>query len=758
MIKIQLLCLVNLFITCFSAHAQKTSAPVFEITNDTSRVWFLNAAYVDILPDPTGRLPLDSVLDNKNFVDSTALVSTASNVNTYWFRYHVRNALTSRIHLTLPSGADHADFYIQSREGINHFFNGLAVAPRKRQGIKISNEIPLMINPGEEITVYYRRNSSVAGLGPGYRIEVRNAIYSVRDQLNFYETRFFSGQNFVESFFTGFLLLASIFNIFFFIVTRQKIYLYFALFLFFLTISDNLFLKQVLFPGNRIIHSWMRGLPNIAFFFLIHFIRSYFNMRIKLPRLDKWLRYSTMLMVLGFLTAPLINDRIGLFQIANICLFIGNITFVLIMAGVLYRGSGQTGRFFMIAIAPFLVSLLTLVVVVLITFLLSKNNLLNMEKVLVWIENWGDLFTKLSLAWGVIVSMWGLFRKYNQQKLALAQKALDQERLEKERVEERNALIELQKTELEAQVKERTAELEQTLHDLKETQEQLIHKEKMASLGELTAGIAHEIQNPLNFVNNFADVNAELIDEMEEELTAGNREEAKAIAADIRKNLEKISYHGDRADAIVKGMLQHSRNSSGEKELIELNSLVDEYLKLAYHGQRAKNKNFNAELITHYDHTVSKVHLIPQDMGRVLLNLYSNAFYSMEQKDQGKTDVSKGVHRPAETAANSSANESADKPAPDAASGNGRYIARITVSTTRKGDVVEIQVTDNGTGIPESIRSRIFQPFFTTKPTGEGTGLGLSLSYDIIKAHGGEITASSQPGNGTTFKIILPVG
>ncbi|MBW4362617.1 sensor histidine kinase [Flavobacterium taihuense] len=267
-------------------------------------------------------------------------------------------------------------------------------------------------------------------------------------------------------------------------------------------------------------------------------------------------------------------------------------------------------------------------------------------------------------------------------------------------------------------------EIEKAFNKLKTTQLQLIQSEKMASLGELTAGIAHEIQNPLNFVNNFSEVSMELIDEMEEEIIKGDTTEVKIIAKDIKQNLEKINFHGKRADAIVKGMLQHSRISSGQKELTDINALADEYLRLAYHGLRAKDKTFNAELETHFDATLPKVNMIPQDIGRVLLNLFTNAFYATHQKQKTTKD----------------------------------YKPVLAVTTTQKGDYVEITVKDNGTGIPEGIKSKIMQPFFTTKPTGEGTGLGLSLSYDIVvKGHGGTINIETEEGKGATFIITLPI-
>jgi signal transduction histidine kinase len=268
--------------------------------------------------------------------------------------------------------------------------------------------------------------------------------------------------------------------------------------------------------------------------------------------------------------------------------------------------------------------------------------------------------------------------------------------------------------------------LETTLANLRSTQSQLIQSEKMASLGELTAGIAHEIQNPLNFVNNFSEVSNELIEEMIDEFKKGNVTEAEAIANDIRQNLEKIDHHGKRADAIVKGMLQHSRSSSGQKEPTDINALADEYLRLSYHGLRAKNKSFNATIQTDFDNTIGNINIIPQDIGRVMLNLFTNAFYAVGEKSSG-----------------------------DRASAN-RYEPTVSLITKRENGKVFIYVKDNGNGIPSKVLDKIFQPFFTTKPTGEGTGLGLSLAFDIIKAHGGELKVETKEGEGSTFTMQLP--
>ena len=275
------------------------------------------------------------------------------------------------------------------------------------------------------------------------------------------------------------------------------------------------------------------------------------------------------------------------------------------------------------------------------------------------------------------------------------------------------------------QIEIQRSQLQQSLEQLKETQSQLIQSEKMASLGELTAGIAHEIQNPLNFVNNFSEVNSELFDELSEEIRKGNEKEINIILNDLRENENKIKHHGKRADAIVKSMLQHSRISSGEKELTNINALCDEYLRLAYHGFRAKDKAFNANFKLDLDESLPNIEVVPQDIGRVLLNLINNAFQAVNVKAQNF----------------------ASQP----------YNPMVTIATRNFGDKIEIHISDNGPGIPDEIKDKIFQPFFTTKPTGQGTGLGLSLSYDIVKAHGGKLEVLSREDEGTEFIIQIPI-
>ncbi|MBS1598647.1 MAG: hypothetical protein JST75_10525 [Bacteroidetes bacterium] len=305
------------------------------------------------------------------------------------------------------------------------------------------------------------------------------------------------------------------------------------------------------------------------------------------------------------------------------------------------------------------------------------------------------------------------------------------------REQEKQQLLATENERLEEQVQERTAKLNHSLKELTETQSQLIQSEKMASLGELTAGIAHEIQNPLNFVNNFSEVSIELADDLKDELQKikidpKDKQNLESIANDLIQNQEKINHHGKRADGIVKGMLHHSRSSTGQKELTDINLLADEYLRLSYHGLRAKDKSFNATLRTDFDEKVGKINTVQQDIGRVFLNLFTNAFYSVTEKKESKTLKQPG------------------------------YEPTVAVTTRLvedgKNKIVEVRVWDNGMGVPQAIQDKIYQPFFTTKPTGKGTGLGLSLSYDIInKEHGGQIILNTKEGEYAEFIIRLPV-
>jgi signal transduction histidine kinase len=321
----------------------------------------------------------------------------------------------------------------------------------------------------------------------------------------------------------------------------------------------------------------------------------------------------------------------------------------------------------------------------------------------------------------------------NKQRKALTKtkKQLEQEEAERKIVEARKSELETLVSERTAEIMKQKEELEVALNNLKETQDQLVHSEKMASLGELTAGIAHEIQNPLNFVNNFSEVNTELSHELESilqriEAPVAQKQEMADLITDIVQNQAKIIYHGKRADTIVKSMLQHSRSNSGEKEETDINALVDEFVRLSYHGLRAKDKSFNASFELDLDETLNKVKVVPQDLGRVILNLVNNAFYAVNEKRK---------------------------------TAGPEYRPTVKASTRKMGGTLHITVEDNGAGIPAELQEKIFQPFFTTKPTGKGTGLGLSLSFDIVtRGHGGKLDYYSKEGQGTRFVIQIPPG
>jgi signal transduction histidine kinase len=442
----------------------------------------------------------------------------------------------------------------------------------------------------------------------------------------------------------------------------------------------------------------------IVAIFIVQYLRRTLQTAIELPRWDNILRYIL------FGSIGLLVVDVAFSNLREIVNWLSHIL-LLYLIYILYAVKDlRAARQVLIAIAPY--------------FLLSLVRDFFQLFDLRQLENWKDILDTLTGCALVYMLIMGFI--INRQR-----KALHRERMRTLREEaQKNQALSL-KDQLEIQVAERTKELtrqkeelQQALSDLKATQSQLIQSEKMASLGELTAGIAHEIQNPLNFVNNFSDLNQDLLDELKTELKTGNVEEAVAIADNIRSNEEKINHHGKRADGIVKGMLQHSRTSTGQKEPTDLNALADEYLRLAFHGWRAKDKSFNVTLDSDFDPAVGKIQIVPQEIGRVILNLLTNAFYAVNERKKSNEEG---------------------------------YQPIVRFRTKRQGNRVQISIGDNGLGIPASIVEKVFQPFFTTKPAGEGTGLGLSLCYDMItKGNGGELKLETKEGEGTTFTINLP--
>jgi len=452
------------------------------------------------------------------------------------------------------------------------------------------------------------------------------------------------------------------------------------------------------------------GFTLIITIIIISYLRKSLNMAETMERWNKifwWLIYAAIaLLVIHFSY----GDSDAVTQWLSIIL-------LSVVIYIIYKNDEfKRASFFVTASVPYII------ISLLVYFLKAINPSLYSS----W-KTWLEAASSFSVIWGF--GTWLTNRRQRKELTKAREKAIIEEK--------NNKIMAEMKAQLEVQVAQRTSELtrqkeelEHALIELKSTQSQLIQAEKMASLGELTAGIAHEIQNPLNFVNNFSEVNNELIGELKTEWSKAEPERDKNLEQellnDITQNLDKINYHGKRADAIVKGMLQHSRISTGQKDPTDINALADEYLRLSYHGLRAKNKSFNATLKTNFDTTIGEINIVAQDVGRVLLNLINNAFYAVNEKFHRLKD------------------------------GNS-YEPTVSVSTRKINQSVEIIVEDNGDGMPPELRDKIFQPFFTTKPTGEGTGLGLSISYDIIKTHGGEIRVESSQGNGSKFVITLPI-
>ncbi|MCB0659043.1 MAG: hypothetical protein KDC57_23025 [Saprospiraceae bacterium] len=490
-----------------------------------------------------------------------------------------------------------------------------------------------------------------------------------------------------------FMLLIGLFLWFWF---REKVYTWFILFVIVNLIavflwSDANALIDYFFPERPIFFNLIMGWGDMAKFLVtILFARVFIDTKRHFPKVDKILVVSTTIFfTLGFIMTSTYSVQVHRGIVVPV--WIALVSIVVIFGYFIFSGN-KLARFYSIAaITPFL-GILWVVL----------STALGLDS----IKQFGGIFIGLGPVLALGLAMVYRFKIVNEDKLKA-------EHATKKLLTEQNA-------ELERQVDKRTSELSKSLDDLKSTQAQLIQSEKMASLGELTAGIAHEIQNPLNFVNNFSEVNTELLEELLGERTK-EKEERDAqteneLLRDIHENELKINHHGKRAEAIVKSMLLHSRTSTGEKELTDINALCDEYLKLAYHSFRANDISFNADLKTNFNPDLPKINVIPQDIGRVILNLINNAFQAIAE-----------VEKP-----------------------------EMVVSTKNLSDKIEIKVSDNGPGIPDTIKAKIFQPFFTTKPTGQGTGLGLSLAYDIVKSHGGELIVTSSIGAGATFTVSLP--
>ena len=707
--------------------AQQNLPPVYEFKPDSAFVT-IDTAHFQILEDPDGTFTFDQVQRSKGFhYDSYYNPNRLSYV--CWIRMRIKNTQPNELNVYLCdlSSNDFGIYWLDANKRWQHQRTG-GLTPRSQQpdqnGNKEHNRLFFHLAPGQETTIFQRSgnafwNIPLTYLSPQLQTEddrVKSVFKQIRID-NRWKEYFFDG------IMIGILFLAACYNLFISFSTKEKVYLYFGICLVFFTLDRNSYwIRQAFFAE----HPYAFELTSIFFFiiYFVFFIQSIRKFIQPTPDLSSLNKAITALLALTTLVNLSIFLSYHFFFSLSLAISITTEVLIrlvyllcIVLTVKMIKRENSQARFVLIAISPlFAYWLFTLIMRVLVTYFnvpppYTVQNLLN------YIESF-------CFAWLIIVFSGALIDRYNLIRKQVVQQAIEKEQLEKEREIERKRILESQNELLEKQVEDRTAKLKQSLETLKAAQNQLIQKEKLASLGELTAGIAHEIQNPLNFVNNFSEVSVELVDELKEEAQAGRTEEVLAIADDLTQNLERIHHHGKRADSIVKGMLEHSRTSTGEKQLTNLNALADEYLRLAYHGLRAKDKSFNAELKLELDPALAEIKLVPQDVGRVLLNLYNNAFYAIQEKAK-KLGTS--------------------------------YQPQLLVTTHAEQNKVVIRVKDNGTGIPQNILKKIYQPFFTTKPTGEGTGLGLSLSYDIItQGHNGEMIAQTQEGEGTEFIITLP--
>jgi two-component system, NtrC family, sensor kinase len=537
-----------------------------------------------------------------------------------------------------------------------------------------------------------------------------------------------------EGIMVGILLLAIFYNLFIYYSTKDRVYLYFGLSLLFFTLDRHSeAIQPAYFYEFPLFFSFCSNFFFIFFFvFFIASIRLFLQPEIQRHRFNKFITYALVLTALAALSTLFVynfpNNIVAykefLSELATrltyLPLFIINI--------LLVKEGHANAKFSFIATAP-------LFCLWLIRFIIGSFYFFGEVSIMQSVVGNFSTIEGFCLTWLIVVFSGALVSRYNQYRNRSIANVIEKEQREKEIEIERNKLIEQQKENLEIQVKERTNELNQSLETLKATQTQLIQSEKLASLGELTAGIAHEIQNPLNFVNNFSELSVDLAHDLKEEMSKieipeKDKDYISELLTDLGQNQEKINHHGKRASSIVKGMLEHSRASTGVKELTDINALADEYLRLSYHGLRAKDKSFNADFKTDFDKNLPKTAVIAQDLGRVLLNLINNAFYAVHQKDLTTFEKLSNLNS---------------------------YTPSVFLSTQLIDNQIVIKVKDNGMGMSDSVKAKVFQPFFTTKPTGQGTGLGLSLAYDIVtKGHGGTLEVESTETVGTEFIIRIP--
>ncbi len=696
-----------LFVSAF-AHAQVKISN----TRDVSNLAY-NALYLE---DKAGRKTIYDVAapgTNEVFRKiNNSVCNFGITASPYWVKCTLRNETDEKIYLELgnPTLTDVQLYeFDSSSEPIRQRHSGNWL-PFKQRDIPDLTYRLMLYAPPRAIETFFLRVQHYRGTQFSLNAGTESALNTMNTPRRMFEMIYY-----------GLIAVMVLYNFFIYLTLKDKAYLYYVLYTFLMALLNavvNGDAFKYLWPGapalNHFVDIISCSIAATSILFAIHFLKT----RQNAPLFHKLLRmflvsYAGLVLIIlaqRFLLKGNMQAMMYLFSFLAFLIFVT--VLILFLGGIVVLRKGyRPARFYMVAWSFLLVSV--------IIFILKDFNVLPYNFFTLKSMQMGSAAEALFLSMALADRI-NLLKKEKEEAQLLTLRSLEEN---KKLVTEQNVLLEKKVEERTQELKKANQQLLAAVQNLKETQNQLIQREKMASLGELTAGIAHEIRNPLNFVNNFSEVNKELITELKIAIDKNGIEEIIAIANDLEENEEKINNHGKRAEAIVKSMLEHSRISKGEKQLTDINALVDEFLRLSYQATRTKDKSFNALINTDYDQTIGKVNIVPQDIGRVLLNLFNNAFYAVQQKKQ-QEDM---------------------------------YEPVITVISKNLNDKIEIIVKDNGSGISQKLVSKIFQPFFTTKPSGEGTGLGLSLSYDIIKAHGGEIKVNSEEGKYAEFIIQLPV-
>lgn len=685
----------------FGAKAQDAVAVVntFELTNLASQAQFVR--------DENGRLSIQDILQNKGGFAfrpvEKDVISFGVTSDVFWIKSTLKNNTRKELFLKIGNNALTAlDVFETTGDTlVKHHHSGSRLPFSRREVNDVDFLFPLLVQPGE-MTIIYVRVQHSRGTHFSLLAGTETAFYNEAGQ-----------RNLLQGIYYGFMLLMILYNLFIYFSLKDSSYLYYVLYVFLMGLFNASiagYAFQYFWPSAPALNQYEDILSAAVCIAGILFTIKFLETKRNVPVFHRILigLLVMYLVIMGMVAA-------GFFLLSSMALAFLTLALVLFFFATAYavlRKGYKPARFFLIAW-----SLLLLSVVV---FVLKEYTILPYTTFTANSVQIGSAVEALLLS----MALANRINVYKQEKQAAQFETLRS-------LEENRKLITEQNQVLEKKVEERTVELKRAnkelltaLMNLKETQTQLIQREKMASLGELIAGIAHEIQNPLNFVNNFSETNTELLAELKSEALAGHTEEVVSLADEAINNEQRINHHGKRADSIVKSMLQHAGSGAGKKEPANINALTDEYLRMSYHGLRAKDNTFNVKLETDYDQSIGEIPVASQELGRVLLNLYNNAFYTVNEKKKGL---------------------------------NGYFEPTVSVSTKKTGKGIEIVIRDNGTGIPPKVLDKIYQPFFTTKPTGIGTGLGLSLSYDIItKGHNGELNVQTKEGEGTEFKIILP--